>query len=365
MLGTGGVNLSLLRAVSEHAGDRELTGSIVRGAIAPTLALAAAFGTLFALAAPLCARLLDSEAVAFGMRSAAPGLFFFSLNKCLFGILNGLQRMRSFALLSAARHLLLAGFVVAGIALPIDGALLPCAFSLGEGLLFAALGIEVSRRIPWWRARGAAVWRRRHLGYGLRGFLSSVLLEINWQVDVLMLGYFASDAPVGIYSFATFVLVGIHQIVFVLQNNYNPVLAQMLASGRRDELEAVIRRGRWTAHAILSATCGLAFLLYPWAVDWIVGDPDFAAGRRPFAILAFGLVLASGHLTFFNVLLMGNRPTHHTLYVLATVAANALGNYLLIPRFGLEGAALATASAFVFSAALLRWIARASLALRL
>jgi O-antigen/teichoic acid export membrane protein len=55
---------------------------------------------------------------------------------------------------------------------------------------------------------------------------------------------------------------------------------------------------------------------------------------------------------------MAGRPGWHTAYVLAIVAVNFAGNYLLIPVWGLEGAATALATSVVASAVVLRVLAR-------
>ena len=69
-----------------------------------------------ALRGPFAA-LLGSDAVAEGMLWAAPGLFCFAVNKVLFGVVNGLRRMRAFAVYTSLRYLLIAaGLVVARVA---------------------------------------------------------------------------------------------------------------------------------------------------------------------------------------------------------------------------------------------------------
>ena len=77
--------------------DRAARG--IAGAVVVALVVACAAWWL----APVASEVLQSPDVAQGMRFAAPGLFFFALSKVGLGALNGLRRMRAFAVLSAGR----------------------------------------------------------------------------------------------------------------------------------------------------------------------------------------------------------------------------------------------------------------------
>lgn len=78
-----------------------------------------------------------------------------------------------------------------------------------------------------------------------------------------------------------------------------------------------------------------------------------------------GLVAASPWLPFNQVLVMGGRPGWHTIYILVAVAANIALNLLLIPYYGLVGAALATAIALLGAGLWLSRMARALVGVRL
>jgi O-antigen/teichoic acid export membrane protein len=78
-----------------------------------------------------------------------------------------------------------------------------------------------------------------------------------------------------------------------------------------------------------------------------------------------GLALASAYLPFTQILLMAKRPGWHTVYILGIVAVNFVGNWLLIPILGLDGAAIAIASSVVASALLLRVLVRWRIGLRI
>lgn len=358
MLATAGIHASVLRAVSGAEGDEDAARGAVLGGFLPTVLLAGAVSASFWLLAEPLATLLSSPAVGVGLRAVAPGLFFFGLNKTLLAVENGRRRMRAFALFQSLRYLLiLAAFLVA-LQQGLEGARLPLVFTVAEGLLFPVLLIDVSRNLAWWRGTGLVNWGRRHLHFGLRNVLSGMLLELNSRVDILMLGFFLGDGEVGLYSFAALFAEGFYQLFVVLQNNYNPLLASLMARGERDEVGALVRRGRKVAW-LLGALAGLAAIaLYPLLLALLTSDPAFAESRWPFTLLILGLIVAAGYLPFQGFLAMANLPGWHTLFMLQVVALNAALNLLAIPWLGIEGAALATGASFGCSVLLLRRMAR-------
>jgi O-antigen/teichoic acid export membrane protein len=362
MVAAGGIHASLLRAL---AADRDRRPEIVLGALVPAAALALIVSLGFFGARGGIAALLESPRVADGIAIVAPGLFFFALNKSLLAAVNALERMRAFAVYQSLRYLLILGGLAGAVAQSVDGALLPGVFTFAEGALFFVLLVEVSLQIPWWRGRGWRAWCEAHARYGVKSLPSGVLMELNSRVDVLMLGWFLDDARVGVYSFAALFAEGFFQLQVVLQNSYNPILAQKLAAKDAAGVEALAKRARrWVVPSMVAAGI-CAVLIYPHLLSLLTGDPTLLQSRAPFTILVAGMVFASAHLPFLGLLTMANLPGWHTVLVSAMVACNVAGNAILIPHLGLEGAAIATAFALVISMVVLRAMARRLAGVRL
>jgi stage V sporulation protein B len=372
-LAVGGVNSSVLRAVAEQHGHKERVTGIVVGAFALTGCLAAGTTALYVLSSGAIARWLDSPATATGIVASAPGLFFFALNKVGLGVVNGVQRMRAFAVYTALRYFLILVALLGFLVLDTErrhGAHLAFVFSFSEGVLFLFLAVEVLRQIarpilPVWRA-----WARTHLVYGVKSMASGVLLELNARVDVLMIGHFMSDAFVGIYTVAAMIAEGVYQLLVVLQNMYNPILARELAARRLEELRATIRKARVRTYAAMLGVGAVAVLAYPHVVRSMMGeggasDLDYSQSWEPFAWLMLGIWLASGYIPFAQTLLMANQPAWHTLYMVLAVLFNVIGNWFLIPIWGLAGAAISTANAMFLSVFVLKALVRARTSLKL
>jgi O-antigen/teichoic acid export membrane protein len=364
MAAVGGIDRSALRAVVAADGDRARRAAAAWGTLVPTAVLAAIVSALYWFARGPIARVLESPGVADAIEASAPGLFFFALNKVLLGIVNGEGRLKAFAVYQSLRYLGILGALYAAMALDLDGDRLMAVFTASEALLFLVAGADVSRLVRGVRAD----WRREvrgHVAFGAKSALSGVLLELNAKIDVWMLGIYLSDASVGVYTYAAMLAEGLYQLVVVLQNVWNPILARHLAAGERDAVRDVVRRARWKCWLGIGAAGALGVALFPFALGALGLRPEFQAAHAPFAILVLGIVLAGGYLPFGQILLMGGRPTAHTLWMIATLAVNVAGNALLIPAHGLAGAAAATGIAMVAAVFLLRFLARRELGVAL
>ena len=366
VLGAFGLQYAVLRAIAEDPNDRTRVSAVVAGALIPNVALAAVATLAFVAVTGPVARWHGSADVGEGMLWAAPGLFCFAINKVLLGVVNGLRRMRAFAIYTSLRYLLLAVGIGLARGEHVRAAQLPVLWSLTEGVLLFVLICELAATVSLRRARDWRAWSRAHLSYGARGVVSTLAFEINSKLDVWMLGTSGvSKALVGVYSLAAALNEGAAQLAVVVQNNVNPMLASALAAGDRRPIEALVARTRrWFVPAFV-ACCTIGAVVFPHAIPRLVHDATFAAGAHPFAILMIGLAIASPYLPFAQILLMGNRPGWHTVLVVAVVSVNAVANVLLIPVWGIAGAAAATSAAIVVSAVLVRTLARRCVGVRL
>jgi O-antigen/teichoic acid export membrane protein len=301
------------------------------------------------------------------MAWAAPGLFCFAVNKVLLGVVNGLRRMRAFAIYTSLRYVLLAVALVVARITELEGEQLPVIWTFAEGVLLLVLVVELFATVDVARGTGWRSEAHKHLTFGVRGVGATMAAEVNSKLDVWMLGSVLPHASplIGIYSLGSQIFEGVTQLAVVVQNNVNPIIARELALGQTANVEDLVRRTRrWFIPAIIGV-CALGAVLYPIVIPWLLGDPSFAGGSWPFAILMLGIALASPYLPFIQILLMADRPGWHTAYVLGIVAVTLIGTLLLIPPFGLVGAAASAAASLVASALLLRTIVRARLRIRL
>lgn len=358
VLGAGGLQYAVLRAVAAAHEDRDHVASTVVGALVPVVVLAAASTALYLALRGVLAS-WQGEAVGEGMRWAAPGLFCFAVNKVLLGVVNGLRRMRALALYTSLRYVLLGSGLLVARAWSLEGAQLPVIWTFAEGGLLLVLLVELVSTVSLSRGRAWRAEARSHLAFGSRSVTATLAAEVTSKLDVWVLGTVVSNAQVGIYAIAAALYEGVTQLGVVVQNNLNPLLARALVDGRTNDILLLVQRTRRWFVPLLVAACAVGAVVYPFVIPWLLRDPAYAEGAVPFALLMLGVALASPYLPFAQVLLMAARPGWHTVYLVAVLAFALVANFTLIHLLGLVGAALATALGLVVAALSLRLLVRA------
>ncbi|MBN1122372.1 MAG: oligosaccharide flippase family protein [Anaerolineae bacterium] len=358
-LGVGGLQFSVLKHVSHHQDDRDTCGDITTTA----LIIALLFSILVCLIVVLLARpvgnLFDSEGVGQGLLFVAPGLLFFTLNKILINTVNGLNDMKSYAVFRALRFTLIPAAIAVIIALKYPAPYLTLSLTVSEFLLFISLSIYVyTKLVPLRRIVDARQWFSEHLSFGARGMLSGILLELNTRVDVLMLGYFTTDARIGIYTFAATLAEGFSQLPLAVRYNVDPVIGKHFAEGATEEITKLSRKTRRTFYPVIVLIGIASILLYPLIFNLLLQDGTTYESWPIYAIIMVGVLINAAFRPFNGTLLQGGKPGAYTGMVLGIVILDALQNLFVIPLWGIRGAAVVTAVTYVLEAVLLIIVTR-------
>ena len=350
MLGTGGINFSVLRAIQSNIKDINEVKTVIAGCFIPTL-FASSFVTLvyFLIIEPTTL-LLDSKSVGIGMKYIMPGIFFFSINKVLiYGIINGFNRMISFSIYQSLRYILILSSLVLCLIYKIQGNKLTLIFTTSEIILFIFLIIDISLYIRWWDKNLLNKWVKRHLKYGIKCLVGGMLIELNTRVDIIMIGIFMSDEKVGIYSFAALFAEGFYQLLIVLQNILNPIIARQFSESKLNEFYKKFENIKQKTYRALIFICILSIIFYPLVLNFFTNKNEFANSYIPFSILVIGITIASGYIPFYNIFSMSDMPRLQSIFMLLIFLTNVILNSIFIPIFGLYGAALGTGISFIVS----------------
>jgi O-antigen/teichoic acid export membrane protein len=353
-----GLPPSALKYVAEFSEDQNELREIIVSAVLLVASMGAVVSVSLWLTSGVLGRLLSSRGVSLGLSWVAPGLFFFALNKVFLSVINGFRWMKLFAILQSLRYILmiLVCLILAFNAWP--GESLSVIFTLAEAILFIICMIVLGRTIYYPGLGSIKKWIKKHIEFGLKSFFSTMLLELNTRVDVLMLGYFVSDSVVGIYSFAAMLAEGVFQFLAVVMRNVTPILVKLVADKKLEELREFIREGKRTGYRIMT-TCGLILVLtYPYWIRLITNRAEFQKGWPIFAILVAGIVSVSGYLPFRNILQAADLPGWHTIMIIILVSINVMLNSVFIPMWQMTGAAVATACSTISLIFLLKVFAR-------
>lgn len=350
-----GLHDSAQRHAAQFADDPDVQATSSIASVQAAIVVGAIAAFVLFIASGAIGAVADSDAVGTGVAIVAPGVGLFAINKTLMGVLNGMRRMREFAIAQSVRVLIILAVCLGVGFAGADPALLAASFTVAEAVLVVLLSFMARpalRRID----PETMAWVRKHLRFGVRAMPNGFLNESFIRIDVIMLGIFVSDQVVGIYSFAAMFVEGLFQVPVVVRIVANPVLVGLLRGGDGAALARFARKaGAGGLGMYIIAAAGVMTIL-PYLAPLFPPGLVAEAHGLLYPLLA-GLLIYAGFVPLDHLLLQAGMPGRQSVLMAANVISNIVLNAALIPIYGIWGAAFATAGAFVFSAVALNFAA--------
>lgn len=275
-------------------------------------------------------------------------IFLFSVNKIILVFINSLNLLISYAFLNALRYIFLFFVIIAFTYLNLLEGFIQDCFLVSETLLLATLLFFIIFNVS-----GIGMpkkrWLKRHLSFGVRGFVGGLLMEINSKVDVILLGTLLGFHAAGIYSFAAMITEGFSQVYIVIKNNIDPIFSSYLKLKKNAEISAEILKIRQIYIPILLIFGIVLICLFRFIFEWVfnLNSEVISESFPSFFILMIGILIASFYRPFVGLLIQLGKPELYSLVILISAILNILLSLTFIPYFGIEGAALSTSIAFV------------------
>jgi O-antigen/teichoic acid export membrane protein len=186
--------------------------------------------------------------------------------------------------------------------------------------------------------------------------------SITANADFLMLGWWQPEAQVGLYKVATsgasLTVAGLGVLAMIT----NPRFAALF---KTQDTRQLARLAAYAAGFGLTAALPVfvVFLFWGGPILSLVFGPSFVGGTAALIILTAGQALSAFFGTCVGLLNMTGHEKHAMRGVLVATVLNVVLNLVLIPRFGIEGAAVATLISTVTWNVLLWWSVRRQLGL--
>ncbi len=177
------------------------------------------------------------------------------------------------------------------------------------------------------------------LRYSLPLLLAGVLLYLNGRTEIIVLGIYNQADASGIYN-AALKLAGLTLIVLNAFNAiFSPLIADLHHRGEMKELGALFKLvTRWIV--IVALPIFLVQFLFPEPLIRLFGR-DFVSGAPALRILSVGVLINFSTGAVALMLLMSGYSGLSLFNSFLTLVVAFGLDFLLIPRFGLMGAAFA------------------------
>ena len=274
------------------------------------------------------------------------GLFLVPIQIC-FSFLNrfllGLRKIKEFNIASVLQlfsFLILVGIFLLwckwGVKAAISAYIISSAIGIGVSLYMSKKEIAPLRLIF-----NLAYFKDAFI-YGFKIYVGNFLGLLRYKIDIFLVNAFLNPLAVGIYSIA----VDISEKIWLISQSAGLVLFPKVSS-ETDPAKIKSFTPLVCRHVLLLTLTGAIVLLVLSRFLILVFYSDkFIDSIVPFRILLIGAVTMSGSKVLSNDLYGQGRPELNIYINIATIIINILLIVLLIPRYGIIGAAWSTTIAY-------------------
>ncbi len=299
--------------------------------------------TLVFLLAPFCSQVFsDDDHLTLPLRWAAASIPLFTLINMNAETLRGFKLMLPYSLLQQGSVIFVAvlffNFWWNNEAVGVSGVQ---SFFLASIVLYGYSQYQVKQKfkhLPPLQAPAVTFKAVKKIAWPM--FLSSsIFMLISWT-DTLMVGYYLADADVGVYRIAFRVSTVITFAQFAINGIAAPMIAKLYHANDLAGLRSLIYKVG-VFNFIFSVPIILIILFAPSLLLGFFG-PEFVSGRPLLLILSAGQAVfaLSGPVLYILTMTRHEKTSLRIMYLSAGV--NLVGNAILIPLYGLKGAAIAT-----------------------
>lgn len=181
------------------------------------------------------------------------------------------------------------------------------------------------------------------LRFGLRTHMSNVITFLNYRLALYLVSFMLGATAVGKYALS----VQLAEVFWLVSSAAAMIVfPESAAAGRTPaQLQKMIEQVALSVILITGTGALLAGLLAPLAIPWVFGKA-YTGSVVPFVILLPGVVLWSYMSVISNSLAGMGCQGVNICGALLCLSINVVGDLMAIPRWGVQGAALASTIAF-------------------
>jgi stage V sporulation protein B len=321
----------------------EATGTLITSSLVSAAFSTGALGLAFLLFRHSYFHDLNSTqiAVALGATPVA------QLTVGLGSILLGLNRVVQYTLVTLVQLLtslaLQIPLALAG-RLTATSAIVAWAIGMGAGFVFALW--LVSRQAPL-RPRFNRDMFKSLLSYGIKGYIANLMTLLNYRLDALIVNGFIGVASLGVYSIS----VALAELLWYAANSVSLVMFPHVSGLSREEANRVTPVVARNTLLLTFLGAIAMFILGRWLILLVLG-PSMLPALLPMWLLLPGIVTLSAGKVIASYLSGIGRPIYATYISAFNVILTIIFDIVLIPRYGIAGAAVASSIVYTCASAL-------------
>jgi O-antigen/teichoic acid export membrane protein len=278
-------------------------------------------------------------------------VFFISfVEQIIVYILQGFQRMTLFSLVHPLNQavILLSTYIFLEVGLdvfaPIVGALIV------YSMLPVFYGTYLFQRVfPQFLRVKSRIKRKQatqYLGFGLCISIAAAGSVLISNTDTVLITHFLTLTDVGVYQVALPIAMLLSFFAAAAANVVMPMASEMHSKKEHAQVRATITFFQKYLFVVV-VPAAMLFFLYPEILIRIFFGEKFLTGAMTLRVLVFGSLLYSVAVMNQNIFFGIGRPRITTENILVAAFTNLVLNVMLIPQYGIIGAAVATSMSYM------------------
>jgi len=345
-----GMGASAVRLIPQYVADNNLRG--IRGFYILTVKLAVpiavAVGALLYVSAPFIAQsVFRNPSLATAFRVVSLVLPAFAVVRINTEIVRGFKNIGLSEYLRSL-HVPLIGACILIVLCSCGGGIYAAVTSYSLSIAIAFLVstlymVAKLRSLPV--GNGTTLHARELLGVSMPMMSGEIMSLSAGRVDMLMIGFLASTRAVGLYDIPFRLAAGVGLILASINMISAPKFSELFWSKDMDGLRRVVRM---TSRVLFWSSVPILVALLAAPAFWLgLFGEEFRGGYLVLVLLAVGQFVNAAAGSVGCILNMTGNHKILSHITLSAIVLNILLNALLIPRFGIIGAAIASTTALI------------------
>lgn len=272
---------------------------------------------------------------------------FMVANRLNISYLNAIREMKLYSILQSSRWFILLFFVIVFSLFRENIEVIVSSFLFSEIIIFLLI-LFIIRKYLKFSLSFSVVWFKKHLFFGGKTILVSLVSETSGKIDIFLISFFLNNHNVGIYSFASTICNGILMIPAAVATNFNPIISKLWFEGKREELQTKVTYIKSILKKVMFPVVFLSAIVFPIIVFFILDNKSYAENIHIYYIILIGVSFLGAYNFMGGFLTMTGKPEIEFLNMLVVLTLNIIMNVILINLYGITGAAISMSLLKIF-----------------
>ena len=191
-------------------------------------------------------------------------------------------------------------------------------------------------------------YQKKNISYGFKSYLANMITFLNYRLDTFIIKALSkSTMAVGQYG----VSVTLAEQVWVFASAISSVMFPYITSIENDEDKSKVTSLTFKIVMVVTFMAIIVLFFSSNLIRFVYGE-DYYGSIIPLKILLIGVFSLSLGKILANDIASRGKPELNALSNLMGLLVNVIFNILLIPRFGIAGAAMATSISYTLTSSI-------------